>query len=178
MPVAARLLGMRVRILPGTWLSVSRVVYCQVEVCASGWSPKQRKSTECGGPSACDCKPSSGEAMTWNPVETLQEKTLPFSVRLQDWRQHFAHTSAACNTQTYHFFLGSKEEQQENCLEFGCQVYQVFLLLIRRPSRRLYHTKNITWSKNGASRRPYCWSSTPNPCWSSTPNPPTKEVVV
>jgi len=67
--------------------------------------------------------------MTRNPVETLKKKkTLPFSVRLQDERQHFAHTSAAWNTQAYSFFLRSEEEQQENSLEFCCPVYQVFLL--------------------------------------------------
>ena len=79
--------------------------------------------------------------MTQNPVETLQEKkTIHFCVRLQDWRQHFAHTSAAWNTQTYRFLLRSKEEQQENCLEFCCPVCQVFLLLIRSLPLRLYHT--------------------------------------
>jgi len=42
---AARLLGLRLRIPPGVSL---RVVYCHVQVSASGWSLAQRNPTECG----------------------------------------------------------------------------------------------------------------------------------
>ena len=54
--VAAPLLDLWVRIPSGTWmLSLVRVVYCHVEVSATGRSPDQRSSTdckpqECGGP--------------------------------------------------------------------------------------------------------------------------------
>ena len=41
---AARLLGMRVRIPPGAWMSVVSVVCCQVEVPATGRSLVQRES--------------------------------------------------------------------------------------------------------------------------------------
>ena len=46
---AARWLGLRVRIPPGSWMSVSCecCVSCQVEVSASGWSLVQRRPTEC-----------------------------------------------------------------------------------------------------------------------------------
>jgi hypothetical protein len=52
---AARLLGLRVRILLGAWTSLSlvSVVCCQVEVSATGWSLVQRSLTECGV-SECD----------------------------------------------------------------------------------------------------------------------------
>ena len=33
---AACLLGLRVRIPPGTWMSLASVVFCQVEVCSTG----------------------------------------------------------------------------------------------------------------------------------------------
>ena len=46
-PVAARLLGLRVRILPGAWMSVASIVCCQLEVSASGWSLFQRITTDC-----------------------------------------------------------------------------------------------------------------------------------
>ena len=42
------LLELRVRIPPGAWMSVVRVVCCQVEVSASGLSLVQRSPTECG----------------------------------------------------------------------------------------------------------------------------------
>jgi len=47
--VAARLLGLRVRILPGAWMSCIMyvLVWCQVEVSATGWSLVQRSPTEC-----------------------------------------------------------------------------------------------------------------------------------
>jgi hypothetical protein len=48
---AARLLGLWVRIPPGGGhghLSLVNVMYCQVEVSASGWSIVQRSPTECG----------------------------------------------------------------------------------------------------------------------------------
>jgi hypothetical protein len=47
---AARLLGLRIRIPLGEWMSVCLVcvVCCQVEVSASGWSPVQRIPTDCG----------------------------------------------------------------------------------------------------------------------------------
>jgi hypothetical protein len=47
-----RLLGLRVRIPQGAWMSVG-VVCCQVEVSATGWSLVQRSPTECGL-SECD----------------------------------------------------------------------------------------------------------------------------
>ena len=43
---AARLLGLRVRIPPGAWMSVSCECY-EVELSASGWSLVQRSPTEC-----------------------------------------------------------------------------------------------------------------------------------
>ena len=55
----ARLLGLWVRIPPWTWVSVSlSVVYCQVEVSATGWSLIQRIPTECGV-SECDREAST-----------------------------------------------------------------------------------------------------------------------
>jgi hypothetical protein len=46
--VAAPLLELRVRLMPGHGcLSFVSVVYCQVEVFASGWSLVQRSATEC-----------------------------------------------------------------------------------------------------------------------------------
>jgi hypothetical protein len=53
--VAVRLLGLRVRIPPATWMSRGSVVCCQAEVSASGWSPVQRSPTECSV-SECDCE--------------------------------------------------------------------------------------------------------------------------
>jgi hypothetical protein len=55
---AVNLLGLRVRITPGIWMSVSceccvSVVCCQLAVSASGWSLFQRSPTECGV-SECD----------------------------------------------------------------------------------------------------------------------------
>jgi hypothetical protein len=46
---AASLLGLRVRIPPGAWMSVccEYCVYGEVEVSASGWSLVQRSPTEC-----------------------------------------------------------------------------------------------------------------------------------
>jgi len=44
---AARLLGLRVRILPGAWFSLVFVVCCQVEVFATCWSLIQRSHTQC-----------------------------------------------------------------------------------------------------------------------------------
>jgi hypothetical protein len=46
-PKAARLLGLRASIPRGTWLPASCVVYCEVEVSASGRSLAQRSPTEC-----------------------------------------------------------------------------------------------------------------------------------
>jgi hypothetical protein len=43
---ACRLLGLRVRTLPGTWMSLS-CECCQVEVSATGRSLVQRSPTEC-----------------------------------------------------------------------------------------------------------------------------------
>ena len=49
--VAARMLGLRVRIPPGHGRpSVFNAVCCQLEVSASGWSLVQRSPTECGVP--------------------------------------------------------------------------------------------------------------------------------
>ena len=52
-PAAARMQGLWVRIPPRASMSVSRVVCCQVEVSASGWSPVQSSPIECGV-SECD----------------------------------------------------------------------------------------------------------------------------
>jgi len=45
--VAFRLVGLRVRIIPGSCWSLVSVVCCQVEVCATGRSLVQRSRTEC-----------------------------------------------------------------------------------------------------------------------------------
>jgi len=45
---AAGLLGLRVRIPSGTWISFCCVVYCQVEIFALGWSLLWRSPTDCG----------------------------------------------------------------------------------------------------------------------------------
>ena len=45
---ANSLLGLRVGIQPGEWVSVVSVVCCQLEVSASGWSLVQRSPTYCG----------------------------------------------------------------------------------------------------------------------------------
>ena len=64
-PVSARskawvrsrgLLRLRVRIPPGTWMSVVSAVCCQFEVSAAGRSLFQMTPTECGV-SECDSKP-------------------------------------------------------------------------------------------------------------------------
>jgi hypothetical protein len=57
---AARWLGLRVRIPPGSWMSVSCecCVSCQQEVSASGWSLVQR------GPTDCDASEFDSEAST------------------------------------------------------------------------------------------------------------------
>ena len=66
-PVASRskawvrsrgLLGLRVRIPPGTWMSVVSVVCCQFEVSAAGRSLVQRTPTEYGV-SECDLETST-----------------------------------------------------------------------------------------------------------------------
>ena len=51
--VAVRLLGLWLRIPPGTWIFVSCECCVLSEVHASGWSPVQRSSTEYGV-SECD----------------------------------------------------------------------------------------------------------------------------
>jgi hypothetical protein len=46
---ATRLLGLRVRILPGHGcLPVASIVSCKVQFPASGWSPVQKNPNECG----------------------------------------------------------------------------------------------------------------------------------
>jgi hypothetical protein len=45
---ADRLLGMLVRIPPGSWMSIVSVVCCKIEAVASGRSLVQRSPTECG----------------------------------------------------------------------------------------------------------------------------------
>jgi hypothetical protein len=50
---AACMLGLRVRIPLGAWMSVVSVVCFQVEVSESGWSLVQRRPTDCGV-SECD----------------------------------------------------------------------------------------------------------------------------
>ena len=51
---AVRLMGSRVRIPLGAWMSFMNVVFCVgLEVSASGWSLVQRSRTECGV-SECD----------------------------------------------------------------------------------------------------------------------------
>jgi len=66
-PVAARskawvrsrgLLGLRDRILPGTWMSVVSAVCCHFEVCAAGRPLVQRTPTDCGV-SECDLETST-----------------------------------------------------------------------------------------------------------------------
>ena len=57
--VAAQFLGLRVRILCGhAYLSLVSVVFCHVEVSASGWSFVQRSTTDCGV-SECDREAST-----------------------------------------------------------------------------------------------------------------------
>jgi hypothetical protein len=55
---SARLLGLRVRVPPGTWLFLASVVCCQVEVSAAVRSLIQRNPTECGL-CVCDIETSS-----------------------------------------------------------------------------------------------------------------------
>jgi hypothetical protein len=50
-PLACR--ELRVRILPGAWISLVSVVYCLVEISVTGRSVVQRRLTECGV-SECD----------------------------------------------------------------------------------------------------------------------------
>jgi hypothetical protein len=52
------LLGLRVRIPPGTWMSVVSAVCCQFEVSAVSRSLVQRTPTECGVPE-CDLETST-----------------------------------------------------------------------------------------------------------------------
>ena len=61
-----RLLGLRVRIPPGTWTSVccECCVCCQVEVSATGWSLVQRSPTDCGVPCVWSCSLRNEEAQT------------------------------------------------------------------------------------------------------------------
>ena len=51
---AARLQGLLVRIPPVAWMSLVRVLYCQVEVSASGWFLVQRSHTKSGRVLECD----------------------------------------------------------------------------------------------------------------------------
>jgi len=55
--LAVRLMGLRVRIPPGAWMSNLSVIYRQVEVSATGRSFVQRSPSECGV-SECDRKAS------------------------------------------------------------------------------------------------------------------------
>ena len=75
--VAARLLGLRVRISPGAWQSVVSVVCCLVEVSATGWSLLQRSATECGV-SGRDC-----EAAYASVVYVYSSCTTCLSIRLE-----------------------------------------------------------------------------------------------
>jgi hypothetical protein len=45
---SARLMRLWVQILPVAWMFVVSIVYCQVEVSASGWSLVQRSPADCG----------------------------------------------------------------------------------------------------------------------------------
>jgi hypothetical protein len=67
-------LGLWVRTPPGTWMSglLLSVVYCQVEVSASGRSLAQRSSTECSVSNECDREAQYGEAR--NRVEAPQRR--------------------------------------------------------------------------------------------------------
>jgi len=72
----ARLLGLRTRIRPGTWIFFwggGGVVFVQVEVSASGWSLVQRSSTECGV-SECDREASWGPGQ-WRAVASQKKIT-------------------------------------------------------------------------------------------------------
>jgi hypothetical protein len=72
--VAAPLLGLWVRIPPGSWVFVSLSAVClQVQDSAYGWSLVQRRPTECGVSNECDREAPSEEAMTWNRVEVPQK---------------------------------------------------------------------------------------------------------
>ena len=57
-PAAARLLGLRVRILTGTWKSFGSVVRFQVQVSTLGRSLVQMSPTACCV-SECDCEAST-----------------------------------------------------------------------------------------------------------------------
>ena len=64
----ARLLGLRVRKPPGGMdVSLEIVVCCQVDVCASGWSPVQRSPTECDSEPSIMRRPwpTRGVAAPW-----------------------------------------------------------------------------------------------------------------
>jgi len=52
---AARLLGLRVRITPGTWMSLLNARYCQVEISVTGWSLVQRSLTEWVSAGVIEC---------------------------------------------------------------------------------------------------------------------------
>jgi hypothetical protein len=61
----ARLLGLRVRIPPGAWLSLVNAVCCHVQVSATGWSLVQGSPTECDV-SECDREtPERMSRLTW-----------------------------------------------------------------------------------------------------------------
>jgi len=78
--VTARLLGLRVRILHGCLCLVS-VLCCQVDVSATGQSPVQGSSTECGV-SECDREASIVRRPSnpghYSPLEAVAKKKKKF----------------------------------------------------------------------------------------------------
>jgi len=65
---AARLLGLRVRIPPGAWMSLVSAVRCQVDVSATGRSILQRSPIECGV-SECHLETSTIRSRSTRDVE-------------------------------------------------------------------------------------------------------------
>jgi hypothetical protein len=75
-----RLLGLRVRIPPGTWKCTVSVAFCQVEVCATGRLLVQRSPTDCDVSLCVYYKPkeSGGPGPRWAvaPEEKKKERKL------------------------------------------------------------------------------------------------------
>ena len=71
--------------------------------------------------------------------------------------QHFSRVSATRETNTRHFSVRRQEEQRQKYVELVVPGHWMFLFLIGKLCLVETHTQKVAY------RRPFIWSSTPNP---------------
>ena len=94
---AVRLLGLRVRILPGhACQSLVNVLCCQIEVSVLGWSLVQRSPTDCGV--SCVIYKSQewgGHGLRWTAAP-LEKKTLVFNLLAKQHNNNYYYILLLC----------------------------------------------------------------------------------